>query len=268
MKSLLEVPEPNLFYIHMLPPHSPYRARIEFVDALDDGWTPPDKPNHLFGEGIGPERMYQERRFYDEYIQYVDAEFGRLYDWMEDNNIFDDTWVVFTTDHGEIFERQMIRHSVRVFLQPLVHIPLLICAPGQTDRQDVYAPTNAVDVLPTLLQQNGQPLPDWLEGRVLPPFQAAGPTDRPFFTFDGREFSPGDRIKKATAMIQRWPYKLTYYWGYQTIPDRGEQFELYHLENDPEEMYDLTREEPAIKGELEQELKAALARAGKISFPN
>ena len=264
---MLQIPNPYLFYFHMLPPHSPYHTRKEFVDIFDDGWGPLQKPPHLLGEGIGPERMYQERQYYDEYISYVDAEFGRLVDWMEDNGILDDTIVLFTSDHGEIFERQMLRHSARVFHQPLVHIPLLISVPGQTSRKDVFSPTNAVDVLPTLLSLNGYDIPPWLEGNVLPPFQSPTPDDRPFFCFDGREFSAGNRVKKGTGMIIRWPYKLMYYWGYQQIPGLGEYKEMYNLQNDPGELNELSQTEPVILTELEGELKQAMLRSGKIVFP-
>jgi arylsulfatase A-like enzyme len=252
----------------MLPPHSPYRPRREFVDALDDGWAPPLKPKHLLSEGATPEQLKEERRFYDEYILYVDAEFGRMVDWMEAKGIFDDTIVIFTSDHGEIFERSMMRHSVRVFHQPLVRVPLLVSIPGQTERQDIYSPTNAVDVLPTLLHLNGLEIPDWVQGNVLPPFQAPASDDRPFLAFDGREFSPGDRIKKGTGMVQRWPYKLMYYWGYQNIPDLGVQLEMYDLENDPEELEELSKVKPEIAKELEAEIKAEMIKSGKISVPD
>jgi arylsulfatase A-like enzyme len=268
MSQLLETPSPRLFYIHMLPPHSPYRTRVEFVDALDDGWAPPLKPKHLLSEGATPEQMKQERRYYDEYILYVDAEFGRLVDWMEANGIFEDTIVVLTSDHGEMFERNMMRHSARVFHQPLVRVPLLVSVPGQVARQDVYSPTNAVDVLPTLLHLNGLDIPDWLQGNVLPPFQPPAPDDRPFIAFDGREFSAGDRIKKGTGMVQRWPYKLMYYWGYQNIPGRGEQLEMYDLENDPEELEELSGVKPEIARDLEAEIKTEMKKSGKIAVPD
>ncbi len=268
MGQLLQVPNPYLFYIHMLPPHSPYRARKEFVDALDDGWAPALKPKHLLSEGATPEQLKDERRYYDEYILYVDAEFGRMVDWMEANGIFDDTIVIFTSDHGELFERNMMRHSVRVFHQPLVRVPLLVSIPGQTERRDIYSPTNAVDVLPTLLQLNGLEIPDWVQGNVLPPFQSPAPDDRPFLAFDGREFSAGDRIKKGTGMVQRWPYKLMYYWGYQNIPDLGVQLEMYDLENDPEELEELSKVKPDIAKELEAEIKEEMKKSGKITVPD
>jgi len=268
MRSLLEVPKPHLFYIHLLPPHSPYRARSEFVDTLDDGWMPPQKPNHLFSMGIDPENMYENRRFYDEYIQYVDAEFGRLNNWMEDNGIFEDTWVVFTSDHGEIFERAMVRHAKPTFLHPLVHIPLLIRSPGQTQRLDIHQPTNAVDVLPTLLQANKQPLPNWLEGEVLPPYGSQNPSlDRAFLAFDGREFYSGEKVTKGTAMILRWPYKLTYYWRHQVMKGNPEYIELFDIHTDPEELCNLSTERRQLSLELLAELKEHIKKSGQITFP-
>ena len=268
MQQMAEVPRPYLFYVHLLPPHHPYNTRNDFVDRFDDGWDPLDKPNHFLSSNFSPDRISNERRYYDEFIAFVDAEFGRLYEWMQSNGMLDDTWIIFTTDHGEIFERGMIGHINHVFHQPLLHIPLLIHAPGQTQQQDIYQPTNAVDVLPTLLHITQQPVPDWLEGQVLPPHnQQSITSDCPFLAFDGREFAFGDKVTKGTAVILRWPYKLTYYWRYQRMKDDPEYIELFDVEADPEELHNLSREKRQTASDLLAELKEHIKRSGRITFP-
>lgn len=267
MEMLLQSPKPHLSYIHLLPPHSPYYTRREFIDVFEDGWSPAEKPLHFLSAGISKSELDLERRWYDEYILYVDAEFGRLVDWMEEHGVFEDTTLVFTSDHGEMFERGMLRHEPRVFMQPLVHIPLLIRTPGQNTRQDIYSPTNAIDLIPTLLQINGLEISPWLEGHVMPPFQAPAPVDRPFYAFDGREFSPGNRVKKGTGMLMRWPYKYMYYWGYQNIPNLGVRSELFNLDEDPEELDEISRSASEIAAELEGELKEIMRQSGRIAVP-
>jgi arylsulfatase A-like enzyme len=52
---------------------------------------------------------------------------------------------------GLLFERGIIEHTTPVLYQGIIQIPLLIHGLGQSARQDVYALTSGVDVLPTLL---------------------------------------------------------------------------------------------------------------------
>ena len=46
--------------------------------------------------------MERMRIEYDEYILYVDAEFSRLYEMLEQRGILENTILILTTDHGEI----------------------------------------------------------------------------------------------------------------------------------------------------------------------
>ncbi len=129
----------------------PYTTRREFVDRFDDGWNPLPKPFHPLSDSQSDQRLNQKRREYDEYIAYADAEFGRLYDFMDRNAILDNTYVIFTSDHGELFERGVWGHITPVLFEPVIRVPLLISKPGQQKKQDVYSHTSCVDILPTLL---------------------------------------------------------------------------------------------------------------------
>ena len=70
--------------------------------------------------------------------------------------------------------------------QPLVHIPLIIFEPGQTTRRDVFENTSAVDILPTLLHLAGEPIPDWVEGEILPPYSPSQ-KDRSIFALEAKK---------------------------------------------------------------------------------
>jgi arylsulfatase A-like enzyme len=249
---------PFLGYYHFLPPHEPYRTRSEFVDRFNDGWEPVRKPLHFFKTpGFSFKKASQERRFYDEYIPYVDEEFNRLFEALSHSGLLDNTWLVLTSDHGEMFERGEIGHEMRYLHQPLVRIPLLVFQPGQTDRRDVYTPTSAVDLLPTLLWVAGKQIPDWCEGQILPPFNPTEPDpDRSVFALEARDNpKPGVPISVATAMIVKGRYKLIYYYGYQMYPGSYPSFELFDIQNDPEELENLYSQDNSIAGELLHELK-------------
>jgi arylsulfatase A-like enzyme len=255
-------PQPFMGYFHFLPPHFPYKTRDDFYDQfLNDGFTPIEKPDHIFKVKRSEGRVDEFRRWYDEFILHVDSEFARLYDYLEQNDILKNTWLVLTSDHGEMLERGITGHLSPPMFQPLVHIPLVIFSPDQSSRVDIYEKTNAIDVLPTLLHVTGQEIPDWVEGHVLPPFSDVPlPADRPIYSLRGKGIEEGQPIHKGSAMIIRDGYKLFYVFGYVKDLKGGELIELYNLEEDPEELNDLANTRPDIVNRLLDELKVQLAR--------
>ncbi|MFP4394788.1 MAG: sulfatase [Anaerolineales bacterium] len=248
-------PHPYLAYFHFTPPHDPYCTRREFYGIFDDGWEPPRKPEHHFSTRYPQELLNRLRMEYDEYIAYVDAEFGRLYDFLEQTGQLENTYLIVTSDHGELFERGIWMHLTEVLYEPLIHIPLIIKRPGQTQREDVHTPTSAIDVLPTLLHLAEQPIPDWCEGDVLPTLGGDIPADRPVFAIDSKSSYKQGPLTAATIAMLQGRYKLIYYFGYQ---DFDEVYELYDLENDPEELRDLYDSETAVARAMRQTLLARL----------
>lgn len=265
LEQISTLEQPYLGYFHYLPPHDPYLTRQEFYDAFqDDGFKPVKKPNHTFTLYRSKKDLLDDRRWYDEFTLLVDAEFGRMFDHMEKNGILDNTWVIFTSDHGEMFERGIEKHYHPALHQPVIQIPLLIFEPGQRERKDVFAPTSAVDILPTMLHATGQEIPDWIEGNILPPYQTYTPEDEPsVYALEAKDSVKYGDITPASAMIVKGEYKLTYYYGYKQLADRGPLVELYDIQNDPEELEDLTTSHPLIATELLEELKTKIKPASK-----
>jgi len=260
LASLLQgLSSPFFTYIHLFPPHAPYRASDKFYSKFLDGWSPVKKPVHRLGDGLSDLVIKTERRYYDEYLASLDWEFGRLLDAMEDAGIFENSYVVITSDHGEMFERGEKAHATVLLYDPVVHIPLMISAPGQKVRSDVYAPTHAVDVLPTLLQVAGKPVPSWCEGRLLPGLGGVEDMERSHFIVEAKSTPAFQPFKKATIAMQKGNYKLIYYMGYE--PD--DTFELYDLHADIEELDDLYPAQPAIARRMKAELLDSLFDSNK-----
>jgi arylsulfatase A-like enzyme len=257
---LTTAPQPFVGYFHFLPPHFPYKTKVDFYDQFaNDGYEPLEKPEHIFATKRASGRINEFRRWYDEYILYVDSEFARLYRFMEQNNLLDNTWLVLTSDHGELFERGIVGHQAPPIYQALARIPLVIFTPGQNSRVDIHERTNAIDVLPTLTQNISGSIPDWAEGDVLPPFASLNP-NRPIVTLRGKGIGDGKPIHKGSAMLLRGNHKLIYVFGYVGDLEGGELTELYDLENDPEELNDLAPSRPDIVEKMVQELKVNLAK--------
>jgi arylsulfatase A-like enzyme len=254
------VPQPFLGYYHFLPPHNPYKTRLEFYETFArDGYRPPEKPRHILASPQ-PESLFRRRTQYDEFILYVDAEFARLYQNLENSGMLENTWLVLTTDHGELFERGLKGHSHPVLYQPVMHIPLMIFPPGGGNRVDVKTPTSAIDLLPTLLYVAGEDLPSWAEGGVLPPISAAplkSPSQISSIQVDKIEER---RIKAAVATLIEANYKLIWTFGYDPIPEGEGIFELYDLAADPEELENLYTSRQGIADELFAQLGSKFDR--------
>ncbi len=237
VSQLPQLPEPFLAYIHLLPPHEPYSARRDFVDLHRDGWSPDPKPEWFFSDDISQRELNRQRRFYDEYLSYADAELGRLMDGLEQRGLWDKTLLVFTSDHGELFERGLRGHVTQALFDPVIHVPLLISSPGQQQRSDFRTPVSTVDILPTLLEVAGAPIPEWIEGEVLPGFgEVASPEDRPIYAVEAKSNAKGAPLTKRTLAVILGSSKLIDYAGYG---DLGRTQDLFLLDSDPDERTNL-----------------------------
>jgi arylsulfatase A-like enzyme len=211
------------------------------VGRFADGWAPPPKPAHSLGYRHSDDFLNQKRQEYDEYLAYADSEFGRLYDFMEQSGVLDNTYVVVTSDHGEMFERGILGHITPVLYDPVIRIPLLISRPGQQERQDILTPTLSVDLLPTLLHATGRPMPDWIEGSLLPAFGGDEENGaRSFFVVEAKQNAKYAPLTKGAVALIRGRHKLIRYLG------------------DPEELENLYPAGPPLAPEMVDELDEKL----------
>lgn len=257
---LTNLPPSSLAYLHLYPPHGPYRTTARFFKQFSDAYRPPQKPIHRLSEGVSHAELTSQRRSYDEYIAATDWEFGKLLNQMEEAGIFEHSYVIITSDHGEMFERGEKAHTTPLLYDPVVHVPLMISAPGQTSRHDVHAPTNAVDLLPTLLTLAGKPIPAWAEGKPLPVLGGEEDFQRSTFVVEAKRNSAFAPLTKASFALRQGYHKLIYYTGYEA----EDSFELYDLESDAEELHDLHPSQPAFAKHMKQEL---LDKISKVNAP-
>jgi len=256
---------PFFGYFHLYSPHLPYAPRKEFVDIFPE-IVIPRKPYHkLVNNRQNNKTLLGYRKEYDEFVANVDAEFGRLYDQLESSSVLENSYLFVTSDHGEMFERGEHGHLGALLYEPGIHIPLLVSAPGQRTRQDVYAATSNVDLLPTILNLAGREIPAGLDGKLLPGLGGVEESDRSIFIVEAKENSAFMPLKKATIALVKGEYKMIYYVGYSRVPDG---FELYNLRADPEELVNLLETEPAIAAEMKRELLDSLADANRPYLKN
>jgi arylsulfatase A-like enzyme len=222
--------------------------RTHFPYALPPGFTgrhQPSEPNpSTFGFLHYPrEELEVVLNRYDNALEYVDAQVGRLLSHLEASGQLDDTLIILSSDHGEHFyEGGRITHG-KSLTDIQLRVPLLIHWPRRVASRDVDVPLSQLDVLPTVLELLGLAPHPSFQGRPLTELERPGaPHPGIFFTLHGLRLGDG---------VVCWPWKLTL--------DRSSQhYELYNLQEDPGEARDLYSPEDPIPAALRQVLTAQL----------
>jgi arylsulfatase A-like enzyme len=193
-------------------------------------------------------------------IAELDTEFGQVLSELESAGVLQNSYVIVTSDHGELFERGEIGHASALMYAPVTHIPLLIAAPGQQTRSDFHSLTSNLDLLPTLVQIVGQEIPDWAEGRLLPGFGGTEDPTRSIFSMVSKDNAAFRPIQHGSFALIKSPHELFFYTGYPNHPDA---FELYNLQEDPDELQDLFTKDINTASQMKDELLEAINTANR-----
>lgn len=263
LEKLSALDKPYFAYFHLFSPHGPFRARQDYQSLFRDDYTPPAKPADPLSAGLGEEYLLSQRTQYDRQVAQIDDEFGRLIARLRESGIMDNSYILFTSDHGSLFERGYVAHGKHYLYEPVIKIPLVIHAPGQTVRHDVHSLTSNIDLLPTLLTLTGREIPLALDGKPLPGFGGEPDEDRSLFSMAALDNSAFAPITKASISLRKGDYKLIAYPGY----DPYREPELFHLLDDPHELRNIAANAPEIFNPMWDELQTRLDEANK-SFMN
>ena len=181
----------------------------------------------------------QLRATYWGLIAEVDAQVGRIMAALSGLGRLDDTLVILTTDHGEMAGDHWLFGKLGYFDQSF-HVPLVIAGPGVAAGGRVRAFTEAVDVMPTVIQLLGGKIPRALDGRALQPFlEGAAPADWrdcAHWEYDFREVATGtaqqalglDLDDCALAVLRDDAYKYVHFTALPPL--------LFDLKSDPGEL--------------------------------
>ncbi|MBN2339852.1 MAG: sulfatase-like hydrolase/transferase [Deltaproteobacteria bacterium] len=235
---------PFFMMVHYFDPHVAYDAPEKYREQFATFDTP--RFAERFSQ-VTPVRngtmkvdkmeQLQIRALYDAEVRYTDDEIGRLLKRMEQRGLLDNTWVIFTADHGEeIFDHGGIDHGHR-YEEEVVRIPFIIRAPGGKWNAGVRLSDSIgqVDVLPTILDIFGQTPPPISEGTSLLSLILNPPPARPaymeFNLYWGEQFAWYDGKR----------YKLVY-----PLDGKAKPF-VYDLQADPFEKEKLDTSHPMYR---------------------
>ncbi len=136
--------------------------------------------------------LLQLRATYYGMVSEVDDQVGRLVAHLRQLGVFENTLIIVTSDHGEMLGDHWMFAKDTYFAEAF-HVPLIVCdphAPASARGKTVDRFTEAVDVMPTILQWLGLPLPRQCDGYSLLSFcrdgQAAAWRQEVHFEYDFR----------------------------------------------------------------------------------
>ena len=162
---------------------------------------------------------------YDGEVAQMDAQLGLILDELDKKNLWHNTIVVFTSDHGQhLGEHEGLWFKNTLFKESL-GVPFIICAPGKL-RGDCDRLIELVDVYPTLADLCGLPIPSNLEGTSFAPL--LGNLDLPWKQAAFSQVKRG-KLMGRNVRTERYSYNT---WG-----SHGE--ELYDYDTDPHEYTNL-----------------------------
>jgi len=238
----------NLSLGFMLP-HPPYVALREDFDRFADSMTLPEKQvpmedvRHPFLrwwrtdteiQEVPDEEVLRARAAYWGLVWRMDQWIGDLIQVLRDHDQFDNTLIIYTSDHGEMAgaHRMWTKHNM---YEQSVRVPLIVRTPdhagGGTAREHIV---EQVDLLPTMAELCGLDAPGGLDGRsfaasVRGERHAAREFAYSEYYFCRRVFTADDRFvgKPPIIMVRTDRWKFNYL--------SWERSELFDLENDPGE---------------------------------
>ena len=253
--------QPQFLWLHTLPPHAPYlppsstRHRLLPAGELES-WRDFLPENLTYAPALQP-LVDKHRLRYRESILGADEALGELLTQLERDARFANSVIIVSSDHGELFSKGYMGHSGDRLDEPLLHIPLVIHMPGQHQAKTISTPVSQADLLPTVAQIAGAPVPVGVEGRSLVGALDTGVlSPRPVFSMAMERTSRFKAARRGTYAVMDGSYKLVHYL------DDGRD-ELYDLAADPLESTDLASSRPADRNRLRTLLLSALRDAEK-----
>ncbi|HSE42684.1 MAG TPA: sulfatase, partial [Acidobacteriota bacterium] len=190
------------------------------------------------------------RSLYSAEVNYIDEFLRELFQKVKDLGIYDNTLIVFLSDHGEsLGERGYVGHTQLYNVQ--LHVPLIMHIPGFTTKR-ISAPIESIDVMPTIFELSG--------------------IKNSSFLFQGKSLMPLVRnpaiYDKERARISEAAGRVRVQIGDLAVifkSDKNDDEQLYDVKNDPEEVENIAEQNPEIVKTLKLTHSQMILRSGTLS---
>lgn len=223
------LPRPASYYRNLGHLHRPHRGIHNLREVLED---------------LSADELAHVRELYLAEVTSVDERIGAVLAALERVGLADSTYVVVTADHGEGFgEHGAYLHGVTLY-EEMVRVPLIVAGPRVPPGHEVGTPVSHVDLVPTLADWLGVPLPGEVHGESLARWLGDGPDGAPAERRLPVYLSSPDRLEQEGVVV-----------GYYKLVAAPGERRLIDLATDPAERVDLAAAEPERLAELEAALR-------------
>ena len=247
--------QPFFCFVSAGEPHDPYIPPKRFLDLYDPASVPTSptlreeptgKPEvvrrlRAVWDAVSDEDWRRATAAYRAVITFIDSEVGRILDVLKETGQYDNTIVVFTSDHGDMLGGHgLVAKGIGTSYEEVYNVPLIVRGPGIAGgREDSRTLTSLLDLPATLLDLCGADGLEAAQGRSLRPVLegSADPLDwrDAYAEFFGQRFVYTQRI----VWHDDWKY----------VFNPGGIDELYDLADDPDERTNLA-DDPAHRETL------------------
>ena len=209
-------------------PHEPFVAPARFKAAYDTGYNGKILDWPLYEKNTNsPEEIAAIRGNYAALVAMCDEYFGRLLDYFDAHDLWKDTALVLTTDHGFLLsEHDWWAKNRMPYYEEISHIPLMVWHPeqGAESGERRQSLTQTVDLMPTFLDLHGCTVPETVTGYSILPMLKEDVPNRSSLIFG--MFGGPVGVTDGTYTYYRYPEDLS-----------GQDLHLYTLM--PAHMIDL-----------------------------
>lgn len=262
-------PQRYFAWIHLWEPHQPYALHPRFMKEIYPGIDLNFKPHYsFFPEGAYTKEDLQKMvALYDNEIKFVDHNLGRFLEKLRKEKYLENTVLIITSDHGETLDEIAESHRYafdhgEFLYDPQLHVPLMIVPPGERKGRRVSSIVTLLDLMPTILDLTGLPIPESAQGISLLPFlKGDQPKTLPELVFLHRgKYTDPSRpafLLEEQFGVREKDFKIIY-------ASESHKWELY---NNSSEDYPVKGHDQ-IRAELQEKLKAWLALTEKMAKPS
>lgn len=287
----LSIMDPHTPYIPAEPYASMYDPMtIDLPDSYNEDISSKPVLHQYFRKVRGFEQLNEmdfrkSRASYYGLVSHVDERVGKVIKYLKDENLYDESLIVFTSDHGSMMGEHGFVEKWGHMYEEVMHIPFMIKLPNDTAKGRRYDSfVESVDLMPTLLDYLDINIPKQVQGQSLLPY-ISGETAKHKDEVYGQYYC-GSLQNKAALCIRDKRYKYTTYpegnslEGY--LPNdhhlkMSELFnrisplgELYDIVNDPNEMNNLFNcsEQQEVVEEYQSKIDQWMKNQGQVVNTN
>jgi len=238
-------------------PHDPfdspaeYRAMYRPEDMPVDMMEWPSKPIPPYVEfvlrwsalnGMTREQKQVMMTHYYGKVTLIDDGIGLILKALEERGMLDNTWIIYTSDHGEMLGDHFMCHKI-VFYESALKIPCIIRPPEGVNDSKSNALTDQLDIAATILDIGGAEPLKQSDGRSLVQNIKAAP-DSPD-VHKGKEVVFSEVYGHSMVLTERYKMAID--------SNTHQPVELYDITDDPDELRNIV-EEPSLE-KVRQELQ-------------